>query len=176
MTKKLTLFWCAALLTGAFVLNAAERPRDAYTARDEADVLQLESAWAKAIQTADTAAMEKILAPDYVGVDPSGTSMSKSQELDMFRRGDLKIESMQIGEQKVKVYIGGVIVTGKSAIKGKFKDQDISGEYVFIDVFERKPAGWQVVYSQLTKVETEKDKKKAAAATSDKTEPRKSEN
>ena len=60
----------------------------------------------------------------------------------------------------MKVYIGGVIVTGKSAVKGKFKDQDISGDYRFVDIYERKPAGWQVVYSQLTKVETEQDKKK----------------
>jgi ketosteroid isomerase-like protein len=165
MGKIIGFIVCAALLTGAFLVQAAER-KDAYTARDEGDVLQLESEWSKAIQTGDTAAMERLLAPDYVGVDPAGASMGKSQEIDMFRKGDLKIESIQAGEQKIKVYIGGVIVTGKSTIKAKFKDQDISGDYRFIDVFERKPSGWQVVYSQLTKVESEDDKKKAKAAAS----------
>jgi ketosteroid isomerase-like protein len=162
MGKIIGFIVCAALLTSAFFVRAAER-KDAYTVRDEGDVLQLESQWSKAIQSGDTAAMERLLAHDYVGVDPAGASTSKSQEIDMFRKGDLKIESIQAGEQKIKVYIGGVIVTGKSTIKAKFKDQDISGDYRFIDVFERKPSGWQVVYSQLTKVEGENDKKKPEA-------------
>src|SRR5688500_15581076 len=162
MTKRFALFLCAALFASACLLTAAERSKDAYTARDEADVLQLEAQWVKAIQTHDTATMERLLAPEYTGVDPTGAAMSKAQEIDMYRRGDLKFESIATGEQKVKVHIGAVIVTGKSTVKGKFKDQDISGDYRFIDIFERKPAGWQVVYSQLTKVETEDDKKKNA--------------
>ncbi|HZO86283.1 MAG TPA: nuclear transport factor 2 family protein [Verrucomicrobiae bacterium] len=161
MNKRLALSLCAAILAGACLVHAYDpkAPKDAYTARDEADILQLEAEWAKALQTRDTAVMERLLAPEYVGVDPAGVAMSKAQEIAMFQRGDLKFESIATGGQKVKVYIGGVIVTGTSSVKGKFKDQDISGEYRFIDIFERKPSGWQVVYSQLTKVETEKDKK-----------------
>jgi len=162
MNVRLALSLCAAVLAGACLVHAydAKPPKDAYTARDEADILQLEGQWAKAIQARDTAVMERLLAPEYVGVDPAGVATSKTQEIAMFRNGDLKIDSIVAGEQKVKVYIGGVIVTGKSSVKGKFKDQDISGDYRFVDIYERKPAGWQVVYSQLTKVETEQDKKK----------------
>lgn len=160
MTTRIVLF--SAFLAGACLLQAAQ-PKDAYTARDEADVLQLEAQWVKALQTRDTATMERLLAPDYIGVDPSGAAMNKAQEIAMYRGGDLKFDSISTGEQKVKVYIGGVIVTGKSTVKGKFKDQDISGDYRFIDVFERRPSGWQVIYSQITKVETEQDKKKEAS-------------
>jgi len=162
MTKRFALSLCAAILAGTCLVHAYDPkgPKDAYTARDEADILQLEAEWAKALQTRDTAVMERLLAPEYVGVDPAGVAMSKAQEIAMFQRGDLKFESIATGGQKVKVYIGGVIVTGTSSVKGKFKDQDISGEYRFVDIFERKPSGWQVVYSQLTRVETEKDKKK----------------
>jgi len=160
MNARLTLSFCAAILVGACSVHAA----DAYTARDEGEILQLEAEWAKALQTRDTAVMERLLAPEYVGVDPAGVVMSKAQEIAMFKAGDLKFDSITAGGQKVKVYIGGVMVTGTSNVKGKFKDQDISGEYRFIDIFERKPAGWQVVYSQLTKVETEKDKKDSKPA------------
>ena len=158
MNKRLALSLCAAILAGACFVHAAD-PKDAYTARDEADILELEAQWAKALQTRDTAVMERLLAPEYVGVDPAGVAASKAQEIAMFKGGDLKFDSIVTGQQKVKVYIGGVIVTGTSSVKGKFKDQDISGEYRFIDIFERKPSGWQVVYSQLTKVATEADKK-----------------
>jgi len=156
MAKMIGFFLGGALLVSALTVHAA----DAFTARDEADVLHVEAQWAKAAQTGDTAAMDRLLAPDYAGVSPGGNAMNKAQELDLYRRGDLKFDSVQMGDQKVKVYIGGVIVTGVSTVKGKFKGQDISGQYRFVDILERKPAGWQVVYSQLTKVETEQDKKK----------------
>ena len=163
MKNRFALLLSVAFLAGAGLLHAAQ-PNDAYTARDEADILQLEAQWAKALQSRDTAVMERILAPEYVGVDPSGAAMSKAQEIALFRSGDLKFDSVSTGEQKVKVYIGGVIVTGQSTVKGKYKDQDISGDYRFVDIFERRGTGWQVVYSQLTKVETEADKKKRETA------------
>ncbi len=158
MNARLTLSLCAAILAAACFVHAAD-PKDAYTARDEADILQLEAEWSKAIQARDTAVMERLLAPEYVSVDPAGVTAGKAQEIAMYQRGDLKFDSIATASPKVKVYIGGVIVTGTSTVKGKFKGQDISGEYRFIDIFERKPAGWQAVYSQITKVETEKDKK-----------------
>ena len=161
MNARLALSLCTAILA-AYLVHAYEprATKDAYTARDEADVLQLETEWVKALQTRDTAVMERLLAPEYVGVDPAGVTMSKAQEIAMFQRGEFKIDSITTGAQKIKVYIGGVVVTGTSNVKGKFKDQDISGEYRFVDIFERKPSGWQVVYTQLTRVETEQDKKK----------------
>src|SRR5262245_16611648 len=162
MNARLALSLCAAVLASTCFVHAYDpaAPKDAYTARDEADVLQLEAEWAKAIQTRDIAALERLLSPEYVGIDPAGAANSKAQEIAMLKNGDLKIDSIVSGGHRVKVYIGGVVVTGTSTVKGKFKDQDISGQYRFIDIFERKPAGWQAVYSQLTRVETEADKKK----------------
>lgn len=162
MTKRIGFFILAALAAGISLAQAADR-KDAYTVRDEADVLKLESQWTKALQEGDTAAMERILAPEYTGVSPDGSVIGKAEEIAMYGKGDMKFDSIKSSEQKVKVYIGSVMVTGKSTVKGKHKGQDISGDYRFVDVFERKPSGWQVVYSQITKMETEEDKKKRNA-------------
>lgn len=167
MTKRIGFLTLAALAAGIFLAQAADR-KDAYTVRDEADVLKLQSQWTKAAQEGDTAAMERILAPEYTGVNPDGSVTGKNEEIAIYRKGDLKFDSIKSSEQKVKVYIGSVMVTGKSTVKGKHKDQDISGDYRFVDVFERKPGGWQVVYSQITKVESEEDKKKRDAKKQDK--------
>ena len=96
MTKRFSLSLCAAILAGACFVHAAD-PKDAYTARDEADILQLEAEWAKALQTRDTAVMERLLAPEYVGVDPAGVAMGKAQEIAMFKGGDLKFDSIATG-------------------------------------------------------------------------------
>jgi ketosteroid isomerase-like protein len=161
MKKQIGLL-LAVMAASLFTLHSAEQ-KDAYTARDENDVRQLETQWAKAIEEGDTAAMERILASDYTGVDPAGKVLTKTQELDMYSKGDLKIQSIQTGEQKIKIYIGGAIVTGASTVKGKYKGEDVSGEYRYIDYLERRKDGWQVVYSQLTKVETDEDKKEKKA-------------
>jgi len=160
MTKHIGSFALAALVAGSLAASAADT-KNIHTLRDEEDVLQLESQWTRALQSADTATLERILAPDYTMIDPAGKAVSKAQEIAMYSSGDLKFDSLQTSEQKVRIYQGVAVVTGKAAVNVKHKGEDISGDYYFIDVFEAKrTGGWHAVFSQLTKVETEKDKKK----------------
>jgi ketosteroid isomerase-like protein len=161
MTKRTGFLLLAAATAGIFLLQAAEY-KDAYVVKDEKDVLQASDQWTKAIQAGDTATLERVLADDYRMVDPAGKSLSKAQEIALYQSGEVKFESFSTSDQKVKIYIGGAVVTGKASVKGKHKDEDISGDYVFVDIYERRKTGWQPVYSQLTKVETEADKKKKA--------------
>lgn len=161
MTKH-TAFLVFAAAAGLCALQAADY-KGAHAERDEKDVLQLEAQWTKAIQSKDTAALERLLASDYTMVDASGKTLTKGQEIANYRNGALKLDSFATSGQKVIIYIGGAVVTGTATIKGKHGKEDISGEYRFVDVLERRKSGWEAVYSQLTKVETEKDKKKREA-------------
>lgn len=162
MTKRTGFYLLAAAAAGLLALHAADY-KGAHAERDEKDILQLESQWSRAMQSGDTATLNGILADEYMMVDASGKTFSKAQELALYRSGDLKFDSVSVSGQKVTIYIGGATVTGTANIKGKHKKEDISGEYRFVDVLERRKAGWQAVYSQVTKVETEDDKKKKQA-------------
>ena len=160
MTRHIGFFALAALIAGSLAADAADY-KNIQIQKDEKDVLQLESQWTKALLSRDTAALERILAPDYTMVDPAGKAFTKAQEIATYSSGDLKFDSLQASDKKVRIYQGGAVVTGKIAVKGKYKDEDISGDYLFVDVYEAKRSGgWHVAYSQLTAVETEKDKKK----------------
>jgi len=155
MTKRAGFLLLAAAAAGLFVLQAADY-KGPHAERDQKDILQLESEWTQAIQSGDTATLDRILAPEYTVVDASGKTFGKAQEMAMYKTGDMKFDSISTSGQKVTIYIGGAVVTGTSVIKGKNKKDDISGEYRFVDVLERRPSGWQAVYSQITKVESKK--------------------
>ena len=146
--KRLLLFTAAAALCGS-TLRAADF---SVTARDEKDVLKLEQEWSAALVKRDVAAIEKIEADDFTLVDPMGNVSTKAQDLANYRDGTIQFESLNSDNLKVRVYGGGAIVTGHLVVKGKYKDTDISGDYLFTDLFERRKNGWQAVYGQLTKV------------------------
>jgi ketosteroid isomerase-like protein len=152
------LLLLAIIVAGLFALQAADK--NIYTQKDEKDILQVEDQWDQALKSGDTASLDRLLADDYVFVDPSGQTLSKAQEIARYRSGEVKFTSLATSDRKVIVYIGGAIVTGTVSVKGRHKKEDISGEYRFVDVIEKRKAAWQPVYSQLTKIETEADKKK----------------
>jgi len=159
MTKRAGFYLFAAALAGLFALQAADY-KGPHAERDEKDVRDLEAQWTKAIQSKDAAALELVLASDYTLVDSNGKTVSRAQEIARCGNGDMKLSSFSSSVQKVTIYIGGAIVTGTATVKGKKGKEDVSGEYRFVDVLERRKEGWQAVFSQLTKVETEKKKTK----------------
>jgi ketosteroid isomerase-like protein len=159
MTKRTGFYLLAAAIAGLFALQAADY-KGPHAERDEKDILQLEAEWTKAIQSRDTATLDRLLASEYTMVDSSGKTVTKAQEIATYGSAELKVDSFATSGHKITIYIGGAIVTGTATIKGKHGKEDISGQYRFVDVLERRKEGWQAVYSQITKVETEKDKKK----------------
>lgn len=159
MTKRTGFYLFAAAIAGLFALQAADY-KGPHAERDEKDILQVEAQWTKAIQSKDTAALELLLASEYTMVDSNGKTFTRAQEIARCGSGDMKLNSFATSGQKVTIYIGGAVVTGTATVRGKQGKEDISGEYRFVDVLERRKEGWQAVYSQITKVETEKEKKK----------------
>ena len=126
--------------------------------KDQKDLAKTSDDWNKAMLNADTTAMEKILADDYTFIDSAGVTITKEQEIASYKDGSLKFDSVTASATKIRMYVGGAVVSGTVNIKGKFKTEDISGEYRFVEVYEpaRKGTGWQAVFAQITKVPEKK--------------------
>ena len=138
----------AALTTWAYLRGADNKLNE----RDEKEVLKFEQEWVDAVLRRDTTALERIEADDYVIVDAAGAVSTKAQDISNYKDGTLQFESMKNEDLRVRIYIGGAVVTGRAITKGKLKNNDISGEYLFIDVLENKNNRWQAVFTQLTKI------------------------
>jgi hypothetical protein len=146
----------AVLLLSMNVAVAQYKTDGSYYGRDEQEVLKVDKLWAQALEKEDAAAIDKILAPEYTMVDSAGVTASRAEVLNQLRSGILKFDSFKASEQKVRIFQGGAVLTGKASTKGKFKDKDIGGDYRFIDVYEFKNGAWKAVYTQLSEIKPTK--------------------
>ena len=119
----------------------------------EETLMKLERDGAEAAKRRDVSFSEKLEAPDFLFIDPSGMVHTREEDLALSRSGDLKFESLNLDDMKVRVYGDTAVVTGQSTVKGTYKTQDISGKYRWTDVFVKRGGEWKVVNAQLTMVQ-----------------------
>ena len=154
MRNFITLMFAVIGLAAASNLWAADSYR---SDKDTQDIIKTSHDWNKAMLNGDTVAMEKILSDDYTFVDSTGNTINKQQEIGAYKDGSLKFESITASSTRTRLYVGGAVVSGTVSIKAKYKTDDISGEYRFVEVYEpAKGGGWQAVFSQITKVPEKK--------------------
>jgi hypothetical protein len=98
------LFVLAAVLTlGRFVSPV----RDANNAGAERYIIESERQWAEAVSSGDTSIVEKILADDYLGMDPDGGLYDKSTAISFTREGPKEFVSNHLNSVKVFRRPGG---------------------------------------------------------------------
>jgi len=140
------------IVTMCVVSFFASAQTPAQTGSDEATVTQIERDWANALVKADTAALDRIQAADYVFTDQDGQMHTKAQGIADFQSGAQKFESFILDDLKVRVFgdsaVAHVLDTEKSTYKGK----DTSGQYRWTDVFVKRGGRWQAVASHGSKV------------------------
>lgn len=106
----------------------------ALTAR--AALIQIENAW---LHARDAATLERILAPDFVHVLPSGDFITKEQHIGWFKQHGSNPDA-RFKEMRVRIYGNIGVVTGTVIAKER--------ETVFTDVFVKRDGRWQAVNAQ----------------------------
>jgi hypothetical protein len=154
MRPFLQMLTVVAVLTTGLGVNAADRYK---SDRDEQVLAKTVADLDAAILKSDTTALSKLISDEYTFVDSTGTTMGKAQEIGSYSSGDLKIEALSRSGSKTRLYVGGGLVTGLMTIKGKYKNEDISGDYRYVEMFEpRKSGDWELYFSQITKLPEKK--------------------
>lgn len=112
----------------------------------------LEARWASAVETNDPERIGSFFTPDFLFVGAGGVLQDRTQHLNDFRTGRLKVQSVVIGASTIHVYEGVAVVSSKVEVKGNFGDRDISGPYQFTDTFIKHEGRWLSVARQQTRV------------------------
>ena len=116
-------------------------------------LIQMEHDWSEADLHKDAAALQRILADDWVGIDFEGTVLNKQQALaGIVSDFSGSLDSTVLRDMKVRVYGNTAVVTGTDTETGDYHGQDSSGRYQWTDVFVRRAGRWQAVSSQSTKL------------------------
>ena len=119
----------------------------------EATVKKIEQEILDGILKSDTAALEKHLTSDYLGIGPDGATQNKSEFLADVKSGTLKIESSTMSDIKVQVADSDMaVVVYRTNDKGTYKGKDVTGEYRWLDVFVKRGGKWQIAIDQGTQI------------------------
>ncbi|HTA81140.1 MAG TPA: nuclear transport factor 2 family protein [Terracidiphilus sp.] len=156
---RLTAVVCAAVLASGLAASAHAMPRgERHEVRHEID--HLEDHWREALLSNNVAAMDALLASDYMAITSSGTLQSKDETLAKLRTGAFHIKSLEITDRKVRFYGSTALVTSRAEISGATPEGDLNGSFRYTRVYVRDPGGtWRIVSFEASRIRDEGDHK-----------------
>ena len=117
----------------------------------ERELLKLEDEFARAVASNDADTLDKLLADDWIIVEPDGGMIDKARFLGVIRSGALSHESLESTDLRARLYGYTAVVTGLTTSKGKFMGQDFTSCERATDIFVKQADRWQCVFTQLTR-------------------------
>jgi uncharacterized protein (TIGR02246 family) len=140
---KLILMIIALSLSTAAYLNASSD-------EDSKTVAALDTKYQAAVKSNDAAAMDQILADDFVLVNGRGKVSSKADLIESARKKEVTYEHQdeEPGTQKVRVWGDTAVVTALLWIKAVQEGEPIDYKLWFSDTYVRTPTGWRYVFGQ----------------------------
>lgn len=111
-------------------------------------ILDLIRRWAEAELHADVAALDALLAADFIGVGPRGFVLKRQQWLDRYRSGDLRNDAFSLQDVSMRDYGEAAVAVGIQDQCTTFQGHNASGQFRVSLVFVRQAgcwliAGWQ---------------------------------
>ena len=142
----LVLAWSCIVPQAA---RAAEKPADA-PAQDSAEVETLKrlgQQMGDAMVAGDVGTLDRMFADDWASVGASGKVVRKESVLQAFKSGTDRLESFVLGPMDVQV-LGNVAAVKGSVTERRHRDgKDVSGEFVYMDLLEKRAGRWVVIRS-----------------------------
>ena len=110
-------------------------------------VKQLEQDMGDAMVRGDIGTLNQIYADDFATIGSSGKTITKKDLLRDFESFHDKLESFELGPMDVQVF-GNVAVVHGSVTEKRVRDgKDTSGDFVWMDLLEKRDGKWVVVRS-----------------------------
>jgi ketosteroid isomerase-like protein len=117
----------------------------------EQKLVDMETAWSKAMAAKDTATISNIVADDWSGQNPGGKMQDKAGMLAEIKSGDMSATQMTNHDVHARVMGNMAVVQGADDEKSSYKGKDTSGSYTWMDVFAKRDGKWVAIASQVTK-------------------------
>jgi ketosteroid isomerase-like protein len=109
-------------------------------------------AWVAAEVHGDITFLERFLVDDFVGVGPLGFLLAKQEWLARIQSGDLKYDSLTLGEVKVRMYDKTAIVIGRQDQEAAYRGNPIKAQLRTTLVFVRQEGRWQLASLHLSAI------------------------
>jgi ketosteroid isomerase-like protein len=114
----------------------------------EDQITQLERQFAEAALRGDYAGIEGLLAPEFVGIDPSGRELSRAQVLAEQKSPERRIEVLRHDNIRVRMFGDCAVVFAVTVMKGTYQGNPFSGEFPYMRVWIKRQGRWLAVATQ----------------------------
>ena len=100
----------------------------------------------------DLEKLNQAYADDFATIGSSGKLFRKEDLLDDFKSGEHKLVSFELGPVNVQAF-GNVAVAQAGVKEKRIQDgKDYSGQFAFVDLFEKRSGKWVIVRTLSKKV------------------------
>jgi len=145
MRMKIVVSACAVL--GLLAALAAGSAKSSH-ADDEKTIAALDTQYQAAVEKNDAAAMDRILADDFVLVTGSGKTQSKAELLEAARSGRTLYEHQDDTLRTIRLWGDTAAVTARLHANGTEDGKPFEYTLWFSDTYVRTPSGWRYVFGQ----------------------------
>ena len=139
--------------TDPLILNTRAL-QNSTTNSEEAEVRRTEFDWGQAYERKDLAALDRVMADEYILTDPLGNVRNKAETLAAIKTNEVNFESTESDDVNVRINGDTAVVTGRSTFRGRYKGWSMSGQYQYTDVLVKRRGTWQAVGSHITALGT----------------------
>jgi ketosteroid isomerase-like protein len=108
-------------------------------------IVESERQWAESVATGDSSVVERILADDFVGVDPKGRLYDKAKMITDTRDARQYFASNHLNEIKIRFYGETAIAQGDESWERRTGER---GRFVWTDTWIRRNGRWQIVAAE----------------------------
>ncbi|HET7249594.1 MAG TPA: nuclear transport factor 2 family protein [Gemmatimonadales bacterium] len=122
----------------------------AQTSTPEDSVRAVEQARGQALLKADTVALSRLVADEFVEVSRLGQIRTRADNLKDIASGDLKLTAVRYDSLAVRIYGDVAVLRGIADNTGTFRGFPFSGKIRYTRVFVRRDGRWQAVAMQQT--------------------------
>jgi len=140
MLKRTISVGFACLLACACAREQDHREAERY-------IIESERAWAESVATGDSSVVERILADDFVGVDPKGNLYDKSKMVSDTRDAPKYFVSNHANEIKVRFYSDSAVAQGDETWERRSGDP-LRGRFIWTDTWVKRNGKWQIVVAE----------------------------
>jgi ketosteroid isomerase-like protein len=124
---------------------AASSLRAAEPAGSAGEVERLERTLVEAIAKTDLAAYDRIVADDYVVIDPSGKEITKAEVIASYKDGTRRYTNLEIFDVRGRVFGDTAVVSARTRGLRRENGQDVPNNVRYIRVYARRDGRWRAV-------------------------------
>ena len=140
-TSKIGILAVAAF--SCLLLCQCAKPSDQKA--DELYIRDSERQWAESVASGDASVVERILANDFIGVDPHGRIYDKAEMISDTREGPKFFASNHLNEVKIRFYGDTAVAQGSESWERRTGER---GRFVWTDTWLRRNDRWEIVAAE----------------------------